>query len=70
MTVTPTEPLFTLHLPATQRGWAQLTRGTQLVVRGGTIRLHQRTSLASLWAPLPVVLGEGKAQNLTWVLMF
>lgn len=72
MTATPTDPLFTLHLPAPQRAWAQLPRGTQLVVRGGTIRLHQRTPLASLWAPLPVLLGEGEAHELPgggWVEM-
>lgn len=41
------DPLLTLHLPATQRAWAQLPRGTRLVVLSGTIRLHLRTPLAA-----------------------
>lgn len=64
MTLTPADPLFTLHLPATQRAWAQLPRGTQLLVPSGTIRLHLRAPLAGLWAPLPLVLGEGETHEL------
>ena len=50
-------------MTASQRAWAQLPRCTQLVVRDGTIRLHLRTPLASLWAPLLVMLGEGEAHG-------
>lgn len=55
---------FQQALLATRRAWAQLPRGTQLAVRGGTIRLHLRTPLASLWAPLLVMLEEGEEHGL------
>ena len=59
-------------MTATERAWAQLPRGTRLVVRSGTIRLHLRTPPVSLWAPLLVMLGEGEMHGLPegeWVEM-
>jgi hypothetical protein len=58
-TATP-EPLFTLHLQATQRAWECVPSGAEIAVLQGAARLHVMAYLAGMWVELPVLLRAGE----------